>query len=130
MNYVTKQEFEALESRVAKLEEDAPSEPVVQKAKSIREFILEKKPKSEADKAICLIYYYEIIKKNIQDGISTGDLKLAFREARERVPTNPSDVLSKCAKKGWIDKADEKDNKNRWIITNTGIAYVEQLGES
>ena len=126
MEYVTKQEFEALKERVAKLESANHSKVKVPMPKSIREFILEKGPKSAAKKAICLIYY-----KDSEEGITSGELKQAFREARETPPNNIPDALCRCADKGWIVQDDKKrDGKNIWRLTNTGIKYVEGLGES
>ena len=132
MNYVTKKDFQELEKRVAKLESSGKSAKTKERPIKIREFILEKKPKSNLDKAICLVYFLEEYEsENYREGINSNDLKAAFQKAREKVPKNPPDVLSKCAKKGWIDQTNRVDGMIKWKLTNTGVDYVKSfLGEN
>ena len=125
MEYVTKQEFEALKERVAKLESANHSKVRAPMPQSAREFILKKVPKGAANKAICLIYF-----KNPEEGITSGELKQVFREARETPPKNIPDALHKCAAKGWIAQDSKRDGKKIWKLTNTGMQYVEKLREN
>ncbi len=127
MNYATKKEFEALEKRVAILEGSDSVKKNIKKEISCREFIMSKKPKSEVDKAVCLIYFFEEVKGEFKEGVGASDLIVAFEEAREKVPKNPSDVLGKCANKCWIQRSGKEKRKNKWKLTNTGIEYVEKF---
>lgn len=128
MNYVTKEEFEALKKRVAKLEGSGSSlKRSPRRQVSIREFVLDKHRKTDIDKAICLIYFLEEIRGDFEEGISSNDLKSAFREAKERVPKNVSLVLNMCAQKCWINETGNSGRKKLWKITNTGIEYIENI---
>ncbi len=129
MQYVTKQEFEVLENRVAKLEASEPAKRKEERPTSTKEFMLSKKPKSEAAKAVCLIYFFETFQEDTEEGMSSNGLNKAFKDIKEKTPKNSSDVLSRCAAKGWIDKVDNKVRPIKWRLTNTGMAYVNGLGE-
>lgn len=128
MDYVKKEEFEALERRVSKLE--SPDLPIKKgnRRQSPKEFLLSKNPATAAEAAICLIYFNEGVNESPEEGIGPSDLVALFRSAREKTPANASDVLGKCAKKGWIDNIGKKASKGRWVATNTGIDFVENLG--
>ncbi len=127
MNYVTKKEFATLEKRVAILEGSDSVKKNIKKQINCREFIMSKKPKSGVDKAVCLIYFFEVAKGEFKEGLDSSDLTAAFKEAREKTPKNPSDVLGQCANKGWIQKNSKEKGKNKWKLTNTGIEYVEKF---
>ena len=130
MNYVTKKEFQALVERVDNLESLRSSGKLEKRKQSIREFILEKNAETNIDKCICLLYFLEESGDDFQDGISSGDLKKVFQKAREKVPGNVSDVLQRCAKKGWIDQSGNDDRIKKWKLTNTGVQYVKELSGS
>lgn len=87
---------------------------------SINEFLNGKGFVSQIDTAIGLIYYNEIMKKCAD--FSTEDLKQYFKDAKIKVPTNPSDIVGKLVGKSFIMSADEK---NRYKLTRTGISFVE-----
>lgn len=130
MSYVTKQEFDALEKRVAKLESsDSSRQNTRNRQTTIIEFILEKNRKSGVDTTICLLYFLEEF-GGYGEGVSSENIKEAFKEAREKGPKNISDALAQCAKRGWIFKIDTQDKQLKWKLTNTGAEYVETLGEN
>ena len=121
MKYVTKQEFDDLEKRVADLERvKSSSKNAERREMTVREFILDRKPKSGAEKALCLIYFREE-NEGVTGGITSKDLSSAFKTAREKIPRNVSDVLSQCSKKGWIACDSENGKKKSWKLTSTGI---------
>ncbi len=85
---------------------------------SAKEFLLQKQPKTNIEKAVCLAYYYEHNK-----GITAWAVKDVvdwFRDAKETVPVNPSDVIFKCRGKGWVMEVEEG-----YTITNMGEKMVE-----
>ncbi len=129
MNYVTKKEFAELERRVKKLEGSRSLKKIVNKKKSIRDFILEKKWRGTMDKTMCLMYYLEEATENFKEGVSSKDLTKAFKDAREIPPGNISDVLGKCAKKGWTIISRREKTLNKWKLTNAGLQHVEKLEE-
>ena len=131
MSYVTKQEFDALEKRVAKLENSGSSRQNPRNRQTtIKEFILSKTRKSGVDTAICLLYFIEEFRGHGEEGITSDDIKEAFKEAREKSPKNIPDTLAKCANKGWIFNDDNENNRYRWKLTNMGAEYVNKLGEN
>ena len=131
--HISREEFDALAQRVAKLEAKAPKlRQVAKKPQSVREFILEKSPKSQVEMCVCFMYFRDEIQGD-DTGFGVAQATKYFVEARERVPQNVADALGKCAKKGWITEAkaaDRASGNKYWRITNTGIDYVEKLGGS
>ena len=126
---VTRKEFEDLEKRVTELEKNysmnqhrGHSRP-----QSVTEFVITKNPNSEIEKAVCLVYFHEEISTTYQEGFTSRDLTEGFKEAREKVPGNISDVIGRCAKKGWFSKVGTRDNQILWRLTNSGVAFVEEL---
>ena len=129
---ITRQEFEALEKRVMELEETYSKNRHIghTRPQSITEFIINKSPVSEIEKAVCLVYFHEEISATYQEGFTSRDLTEGFKEAREKVPGNISDVIGRCAKKGWLSKVGKKENQILWRLTNSGVAFVVKLGQS
>lgn len=126
MNEEMVKRIEDLERRVAALEKPASPHRSPQNAKplSLREFVLSKSPQTEVDAAIVIAYHLEK-----HDGISSftsEDLKNGFAQAKEPSPVNPSEVLAKNARKGFImDAPEKKKGLKAWVLTNTGERYVE-----
>ena len=91
---------------------------------SMREFINSKSPKTVIDTALVVGYYLEEYLK--KPSFTSDDLSKGFINAKEKPPTNPSDMLAKNAKRGFIMEAPEqKDGPKAWMLTNTGIKYIE-----
>ena len=126
MNNVTREEFNELVARVAKLEGAPDTVAQSNKSQSIREFFIARSPKSQSEKAICIIYFNECIDGN-KNGIDSKWLKDAFKRVKEKVPGNISDVIFQCNKKAWIQPADNTGKSVLYTITITGIKYVEDL---
>jgi hypothetical protein len=126
MNEELLKRLEDLERRVAVLEKPAstPLPPQNAKPLSLREFMLSKSPQTEVDVAIVIAYYFE--KHSGISSFTSEDLKNGFAQAKEPSPVNPSEVLAKNARKGFIMEASEKKKGLKaWVLTNTGERYVE-----
>ena len=87
---------------------------------SINEFLNQKGFTSQIDTAIGLIYYNELVREH--SDFSSEDLKQYFKDAKIKVPANPSDVINKLIGKSYIMAADEK---NRYKLTRSGINFVD-----
>ncbi len=84
-----------------------------------------KAPKSVVEKTLALGYYYEVATGHGAFNIS--DLEALFRAAKEKLPSNMSDMANKNVKKGHImEHATKKDDKRAWVLTATGERYVEK----
>lgn len=87
---------------------------------SINEFLNQKEFTSQIDTAIGLIYYNELVGNH--SDFSSEDLKQYFKDAKIKVPANPSDVIYKLMGKSYIMAADEK---SRYKLTRSGISFVD-----
>jgi len=91
---------------------------------SIKEFILEKNPKGTYYIGLAIAYYLE--KFQGMSSFCIEELEQGFRDAKEPLPKNMSDLTYKNTKNGLMMEAKEqKNNKNAWTLTNTGEKLVE-----
>lgn len=128
--------FAELENRILVLEKyfgavsksPSPSN-TSQKILSPKEFLLEKKPSGEVQKALVLCFYLEY-----RTGLSSfniDDLEGAFRAAKEKVPQNLNDKINKNIDKGYLMEAKEKkDMKKAWVLTASGEKFISDIKNS
>jgi flagellar capping protein FliD len=91
---------------------------------SVKEFVLEKKPKGDVQKTLVLAHYME--KYENVTAINVDDLAKCFRLAKEPIPGNLNDKINMNIRKGHMTEAEEKkENKKAWIVTNTGEQFIE-----
>ncbi len=113
----------ALEGMAPKVVETLVAVPV--KKTSIKEFLIEKKPKDGVQTTLAIAYYLEI-----KEGISPlnkADLEKGFRAAKETVPGNINDKVNMSVKNGhMMESGSKKDSMKTWVLTSTGEQYVEQ----
>ena len=120
-----KKKIDEHEKRISELENlvQTKSEGIKKKL-SIKEFILQKKPRNDLQRALAISYYLENY-----EGFScfnSKDIGKGFREAREKVPTNVADKIQQNIAKGYLMKADEKkDGKVAYVLTNTGVRFIK-----
>jgi hypothetical protein len=117
--------LEEHEERISKLEKIFETKPEVsEKRISIKEFILQKQPKNDIQRALAIGYYLEKL-----EGFSSftfRDLAEGFREAREKVPPNVADKIQKNVAKGYMMEAsEEKDGLKAYVLTNGGEKFVK-----
>lgn len=113
------------EARLAKLEGLFSSKPeTIKKQISVKEFLLSKKPKGDVQKTLVIGYFLE--KYRGAESFNVKDIETAFRESKEKVPTNINDKINKNIQAGYMTEAKEKkDNKSAWYLTNSGEGFVE-----
>lgn len=128
--FATRGELDEIRRRLDKLEKALkyPTPSTKTKEESLREFLLRLNPGNDVEKTICIVYFMEIVKQ-ISEGLNSSVVQEGFKAAKEKVPTNVSNNLSRCAEKGWIDEFKKEKGKVYWTITNSGMAFVEQLEE-
>jgi len=121
--------LEQHEKRISDLERLFRSKPIESKEElSIKEFFLQKQPKSNADKTLVIGYYLERYR-----GVSPfniKDLESGFREAKETPPKNINLAVIKNIRKGYMmEEKEKKDNLKAWTLTIKGERFVEnELG--
>jgi len=113
------------EKRISELEELIISKPEdFRKGISIKEFVLDKKPKSAVQKTLAIGYYLE--KYENMPSFNVKDLEKGFREAKEIVPPNINDKVNQNIMKGHImELKEKKEGLKSWNLTNTGERFVE-----
>jgi hypothetical protein len=119
-----------LEQRMSALEATAKHNSVVSpghsqpKQISAKEFLLSKNLSSTVEKTLALAYYLEHIES--KSSFNIEDIASAFQSAREKVPSNPNDMINKNIAKAFLMEARElKDSKKAWVLTATGEKFVE-----
>ena len=121
------QRVEALERRVAAIEmliQKTPEPRPETKPLSIREFLISKSPQTSADAALVVGLYLE--KFSAVSPFNLDDLTSGFAQAKEPLSKNPSDLLYKNVKRGFLMEAPEKKNGSKaWVVTNSGERFVE-----
>jgi len=115
----------ALEARLVESGSKAGGKDV--KKKSIKEFILEMKPKNDVEKTLVIGHYLE--QYGGMESFNTDDLKKGFRAAKETLPGNVNDKVNLNIKAGYIMEAEEKKeskkaSKKAWVLTNKGEMFV------
>lgn len=120
-----KEKVEEHEKRISELEELIISKPEdFRKGISIKEFVLDKKPKSAVQKTLAIGYYLE--KYENMPSFNVKDLEKGFREAKEIVPPNINDKVNQNIMKGHImELKEKKEGLKSWNLTNTGERFVE-----
>jgi hypothetical protein len=91
----------------------------------ISEFLAQKKIRSETDRLSAILYHQL---HNGQNSSTRAEILQAYSSARIRQPTNLSDVIARCIRKGHVIEAPEReDGQKAWQITAaTGERYVEE----
>ena len=91
---------------------------------SVKEFVLDKKPKGDVQKTLVISHYLE--KYENMTSINVDDLAKYFRLAKEPVPSNLNDKINMNIRKGHMTEAEsKKENKKAWVVTNTGEQFIE-----
>ena len=97
----------------------------VVKLESFIEFFKKFDPKSETDKTLVIMFFLES-KRNIKN-ITTKDIAEGYKEVREKTPVNVSDKVQLLHKKGLIMPGQTVNTLKGWIITRSGLEYLEKL---
>jgi hypothetical protein len=120
------------EERIAKIESQLTSKDLRElptKRKSIKEFILEKKPKGARQIGIVIAYYLE--KYENKSSFTVSDLDQGFRDAKEPSPANMNDLTYKNTKSGiFMETKKTETGLKAWTLTNTGEKIVENNFEN
>lgn len=119
------QKIKNLEERLANIEKRFENnKSPIKKTLSIREFMIEKKPKNDVEKTLVIGYFLEVIEG--LKSFNVHDLQRGFAESKERPPTNIADKLANNVKNGHIMLVKvEKDGLKAYTLTNSGIKSVE-----
>jgi hypothetical protein len=90
----------------------------------ISEFLAQTKIATETDRVATILYYHF---HNGHDSSTRAEILDAYAIARCKRPTNLSDVIARCIRKGHVIEAPQKkDGQKAWQITGTGEKYVDE----
>jgi hypothetical protein len=89
------------------------------KGPSLREFFNEKKPESQQEQFVVILFYLTKI-LNLS-GIGPNHIYTAFNDVGKRVPNIRSSVSNIARRRGWIDASDINDLK----MTTPGENFVK-----
>jgi len=121
--------LQLLEKRMTELEaqvSDRVVEPRRTESKelSVKEFIIQKRPSNDVEKALAIGYFLE--RQAGMASFNVDDLARYFQLAKEAIPTNVNDKVNLNIRKGHMAEAKgKKNNKKAWIVTNSGEKFVE-----
>lgn len=118
------------EIRISELENRRKSTNEIEmKELSIKEFFLQKKPKSDPEKTLLVGYFLEHYRG--ASAFNSRDLTEAFREAKEKFPSNISRTINDLIKRGYVmETKDKKEGLKSWTLTSSGERFVEnELGK-
>lgn len=97
-----------------------------EKKVSLGEFLKSKNPKSHGDKILAFGYYLE--KAKGYPSFNLDEIEACYMEARLPKTKNFSAYITPLIRSGHLMDAEEKkDNKKAWILTESGLKYVEEL---
>jgi len=90
----------------------------------ISEFLARAKIATDTDRVTAILYHFL---RNGQNSSTRAEILQAYSSARIKQPTNLSDVLARCIRRGHVIEAPErKDEQKAWQITLTGERYVDE----
>lgn len=121
-----KARVEALEERVADLEERAESGGL-DEIKNIRSFVESTSPNSHTERALAIGYFLE--QYDGFDYIVTGDIKRGYEECRVPEPANMSDTLATLEEQELLLQTDHDGRGNAWRLSAAGEQQVKDWQE-
>jgi predicted nucleotidyltransferase component of viral defense system len=93
---------------------------------SLAEFLKSKNPKSHGDKILVFGYYLEKVMG--ESSFNMDDIEKCYIQARISKTKNFPQYIAQLIRDGSLMEAEEKkDNKKAWILTDSGLKYVENL---
>jgi len=125
--------LEELNKRVSNIEKNLVIKPqlnseIIQKqirGESFMEFFKKYHPEKETDKTLVIMHFLETSKNVIN--ITSKDISEGFKEVREKIPSNVADKIQMLHKNGLIMPGENVNNLKGWLITRTGLEFLEKL---
>lgn len=97
----------------------------IEPSMALNEFLASKKPESHIDRVLLVAYYYQ---HSRNEPTTRAELSDAYTIARMSRPQNLSDIIGKCARKGYLTEyLPGKEDKRAWQITQTGEKYLQEV---
>jgi len=102
----------------------APAPPPVPAKPTVRQLVLEKAPADDVQRCVVIAYHLE--KREEFKSFNAKDIEKGFVDAREKVPGNVADKILKNVWKGHMMQVpEEKDGLKAYVLTNSGVKFVE-----
>jgi len=114
-----------IKKRLNFIEGQPISDKNVNRGLSIREFLIQKNPENDIMKCFYILGYLETFKG--YETINAKDIEGGLREARQIIPSQLHNKLFRLVERGYImEAAVKKDNLKAYILTNTGLNFLEK----
>lgn len=112
------------ETFVQSTEEMKPKMKTISLPSQVSEFLAQKNIRTHVDRVLAILYYYFY---KGDESMTIAQLENIYSNIRTTQPSNFSDLLAQCIRKGNIVEAEnKKDGKKAWRITDMGKKYVEE----
>jgi hypothetical protein len=85
--------------------------------------ILKNRPHTDRFTAVT----YHAFKRRGLESITTEEILDGYELCRMSKPSNSSDVVAKCFRKGHLRNGERRDGSKTWQLTGTGEKHVERL---
>ena len=92
---------------------------------SLMEFFRKYNPKKDTDKSLVIMRFLEVNRE--MNNITSKSIIEGFREVREKPPQNVADKIQALHKKGFVMPGEIVENLKGWVITRSGLNYLEEL---
>lgn len=109
------------------IKEETPVTEIDRKM-SVVEFLKAKSPKSHGDKILVFGYFLEKFREC--SPFNLNDIEICYKEARLPKTKNFRPYITQLIRDGYLMDAEEKkDSKKSWVLTDSGLKYVEGLAK-
>lgn len=92
---------------------------------AVNELLAGLRNRAHTDRFIAVIYHS--LKQGGPEALTTDEILSGYQASRMSRPSNPSDVIAKCFRKGHVTEDARRDGQKSWRLTGSGEHYVEQL---
>ncbi len=106
-------------------EQRAAPRVATQPSESVNEILALLRERSHADRFQAIIFH--ALRGDGLESVTTDEILAAYSAARMAKPTNPSDIIAKCSRRGHVVEAPRRDGQKTWRLTGSGERYVENM---
>jgi hypothetical protein len=93
--------------------------------RAVNEVLAGLRDRSHTDKFEAIIFHS--LTSEGAESLTIEAILSAYAMSRMARPTNPSDIIAKCARRGHVTEGSRVDGQKTWRLTASGERYVRQL---
>jgi hypothetical protein len=92
---------------------------------AVNELLADLRNRPHTDRFTAVIYHS--LKQGGPEALTTDEILSGYHATRMSRPSNPSDVIAKCFRKGHVTEDARREGQKTWRLTGSGERHVEQL---